>query len=223
MSAIRVPLTVQKREISKNAKRLRKDGVIVGVLYGHEVENTPIQADYQTFRRAFEKATYSTIINLEVEGNTVPVLVQSVQYDPVYDTYTHVDFHAINMKKPITTNIPLNFIGDSQAVKEGGLLNIARNELNVTCLPGDLVHSIDVDITPLVDFNVTIYIQDIQIPENITLNDALEESVASVSLPRVEEEDPEEMEGGEGEEGVEGEEGEEGEAESEEKKEESAE
>jgi large subunit ribosomal protein L25 len=198
--ATRVPLTVQKREISKNAKKLRKEGLVPGVLYGHEVENTAIQCDYQTFRRSFEKATYSTIIDLEVDGNTVPVLVQSVQYDPVFDTYTHVDFHAINMKKIIHTTIPLNFTGNSQAVKEGGLLNISRNELHVTCLPGDLVHSLEVDITPLVDFSVTIYISDIAIPEGITVNDNVEDAVVNVAQPRVEEE-PEEGEEGEESEG----------------------
>lgn len=238
-----VALIVQKRDTSVKASAIREQCLIPGVVYGHGIENTSIQCDYQTFRKAFEKASYSTIIDLKVESlasrsggadkkggdeakgkgrkksgqasgaddfssplsegpiekvsdTTVPVIVQSVTYHPIRDTYFHVDFHALNMKKPIKTKIPLEFVGVSEAIKLGGVQVTSKHELHVTCLPTDLVHSIPVDISVIKELNQVIHVKDITIPPGITVEDHVEDSVVTVMEPKIiEEEAPAPVEG----------------------------
>lgn len=204
-------LDVQTRDLSQRAALIRREKLIPAVVYGHNFENAHLQMDYQTFRRIFEKATYSTIINLAVDGaNTVPVLVHQVQYHPVTDEIVHVDFYKVNMNEKVTTHIALEFIGESNAVKLGALLNTNKQEVEVSCLPSDLVHNIEVDLTPLAEIGDIIRVADIIVPEGIEILDGEEEPVVSaIEAKVVEEEEPTEdiivgEAGAEGEEGAEG-------------------
>jgi len=206
----KIALTVQARTDEDLAKSLRISKMIPAVVYGHGFENLHLKIDYQTFLRVFRKATYSTIITLTVEGGTeVPVLVHDVQYHPVTDEIWHVDFYAVRMDEKVTTHIALEFIGKSEAVKLGAVLNTNKNEVEVSCLPGDLVHNIEVDLSVLQEIGDTIRISDIVIPKGIEVLDAEEEPIVTAIEPKIiEEEEPEEVEEVEGGEG--GEEGEEG-------------
>ncbi|MBU1992836.1 MAG: 50S ribosomal protein L25 [Patescibacteria group bacterium] len=209
-----VKLPVQKRTEGVSAKEMRANREIPAVIYGAGKENMHLSMDYQTFRRAFNEAGKSVIIDMEVDG-TDPrkALVHNVQYDPVTDEIAHVDFVYVDMKQPIHATIPLEFVGIAPAVKDlAGILDIKRHNIEVKCLPGDLVSHIDVDISVLEDFSVVLHVKDLNVPENMEVLHEEEDAVVTVVPPRVEEEEPKEaVEGEEGEEGVEGEEGEEGE------------
>lgn len=214
-----VALSVQARTETDDARGIRQSNMIPAVVYGAGFENQHLKMDYQTFRRAFEKATYSTIVHLNVEGGkTVNVLVHDVSYHPVTDNILHVDFYKVDMNKKVTTHLAINFTGLSQAVKEGAMLNTSKHELQISCLPGDLVHDIEVDISALDKVGDSIHVSDITVPEGIEILDALEDTIVSAAEPRVAEvEEPiESEEGVVDEEGAEGEEN----AEEEEKKEE---
>lgn len=216
MDTIKLTIT---EEAFVSAKDARAKGQIPMVYYGKGLDNRHFSVDYQDFRRAYEKGGRSTIITLVNEKNEeLPALVHDVQYEPVSDDFMHVDLKAVDMNKVIHTQIPLVFVGISPAVKdEGGVLMTNREMVEVECLPKDLIHEIEVDISPLVDFHTTITVGDIKAPDTITILDAPELNVATVTQPRalIEEEvaPAEGEEGEEGEEKAEGEEGEEGEGE----------
>lgn len=217
-------LEVQSRDTSQSAKNLRAEGVIPAVLYGEGVENQNFQMDYQTFRRLYKEAGGNTIIDLDVAGKKFKALVQHVDFDPVTDKMTHVDFINVRMDKEITAKVPLEFVGQAPAVKDlGGILTHAQEEVEVKCLPDALIHSIEVDVSGLEDFHTSITVGDLTVPEGVEILDDLELPVASVSAPQ--EEEPEEEVPAEGEEGEEGEvaEGEKKEEGGEEKKEEGGE
>ncbi len=218
-----VAIPAQSRTEADDARGIRRSNMIPAVVYGAGFDNQHLKMDYQTFRRAFEKATYSTIINLNVEGGeTIEVLVHDVSYHPVSDDILHVDFYKVDMKKKVTTHLALDFIGTSQAVKEGNVLNTSRQELQITCLPGDLIHNIEVDISVLEKVGDSIHVGDIPVPQGIEILDAPEDTIVNVVEPRViEEAIPAEGEGdaADGEEGADSAEGEE-KSEGEEKKEE---
>ncbi len=200
-------LDVQTRDVSQRAALVRREKMIPAVVYGHSFDNVHLQMDYQTFRRTFEKATFSTIIDLSVDGkDTVPVLVHEVQYHPVTDEIVHVDFYKVNMNEKVTTNITVELVGESEAVKMGAVLNINKQDVEVSCLPADLVHSIEVDISSLVEIGDTIRIADITLPKGIEILDGDEEPVVSAIEEKVEEEEEETT----GEEIIEGEEAAEG-------------
>lgn len=183
-----VPLHAEVRDKKASLRELRSNRLIPAVLYGHSRENVLLQLDYQTFRKALIKAGGSTIIDLDYDDKADKALVYHVQRDPVTDEIIHVDFKFVRMDEAITTKIPLEFIGVSPAVKDlAGLLDHKKTEIEVKCLPADLISSIQVDISCLTDFNAVIHVKDLNVPEKIeVLHDPLE-TIATVLPPRVEE------------------------------------
>lgn len=186
-----VSLVVSKRDLSMNARDVRLQGMIPAECYGVGRDNVSIQMNYQDFRRAYKMAGSTTILDLKIGDDlSVPVLVKDMQYDPVSDEITHVDFIAIQMDKVIHARIPLEFVGVSLAIKDlGGVLVANLHELEVKCLPKDLVHSIKVDITPLVTFAETIHVKDLVIPAGLTVVSDAKLMVATVSPPNEEKEE----------------------------------
>lgn len=184
-----VSLEVQTRDKQLKAKDLLREDLIPAEYYGRGVENKSFQIDYQSFRKAYRESGNSTIIELKVDGKeSINVLVHDVQLDPVTDLFVHIDFINVRMGEEIHTRVPLEFVGTSLAVKdEQGTLITYIDELDIKCLPKDLLHSIEVSIDSLVDFNAHILVSDLVIPEGITVLNAPEDVVASVSPPRAEE------------------------------------
>ncbi len=199
-----IPLKTQARDAEKTAKILRKESLVPCVVYGNETENTSIQCDYSTLYKAYATAGGSTIVELDIEGKKVPVLFHELSFDPVSDKIIHVDFYAVNMKKEIETQVPLEFTGEAEAVESlGGVLITTLDHVTVTCLPTNLPSSLQVSIEGLQTFADAVHVSDIVAPEGVAIVDDVEAVVATVQEPRKEEE-PVAEEGAEGE-GSEGE------------------
>ncbi len=181
----KITLDVTEGEYA-TAKEARLADRIPMIYYGKSVDNHGFSVDYQDFRRAYEKGGRSTIMYFTNEKNEeFPILVQEIQYEPVTDKIIHVDVMAVEMNKPITTQIPIVLTGISPAVKEdGGILMHNKESIHIECLPKDLVSSIEVSIESLVDFHTSITVGDIKLPEGITLLDTEDINVATVSQPR---------------------------------------
>jgi large subunit ribosomal protein L25 len=188
-------LSLKATARSDKAKNVIKKKLIPAIFYGKNKKNQPLEVDYHDFRRVFEKSGYNTIIDLIIDDQeTVPVLVYEVSLDPVKDTFAHIDFYALKMDQEITTEIPLILSGVSPAVKDlGGVLIHNRNEINVKCLPKNLIHEIEIDISCLSDFHSSISVGDIKLPKTITVLDPPETIIMTISAPRksVEEEEAE--------------------------------
>lgn len=202
-----VKLDVQTRSGQK-AKEVLAEGMIPVEFYGKGVENKSLKVDYQTFRRAFNKAGSNTIVELNVDGKeTINVLIHQVDRHPVSDLMTHVDVVNVVMGQELHTQIPLEFVGTAPAVKEeGGTFMAQLSEVEVKCLPKDLIHSIEVNIESLVDFHTSIKVADLKVPDTITILNDPEDAVAGVAAPREEEAEaaPAAEEGAEGEAAAEG-------------------
>ncbi len=185
----KVSFTAQTRDKSVKAKNLRKMNLIPAEYYGRGVENMSLQMDYQSFRKLYKKAGNNTVIDLEVEGKGMKnVLIHNVESDPVTDLYNHVEFINVRMDEEVTTTIPVRLEGVAPAVKElGGILLQNLDEVEVTCLPKDLIHEIVVDITSLVDFNTSITVADLKVPSTIKINNEPDAQVAIVAEPQEEE------------------------------------
>ncbi|MFA5184581.1 MAG: 50S ribosomal protein L25 [Patescibacteria group bacterium] len=180
-----IKLSAQLRE---DKKKVGPD-YLPGVLYGKGVANKNLQIKKVDFDKVFGQAGESNLIDLEVDKETVKVLVKETQRDVLKNFYTHVDFYQVNMKEKITTEIPLHFIGEAKAVKElGGALIKDMSSVEVECLPTDLVDHIDVDISVLKTFDDSIHVNDLILPKGMTLLLHTNEVVAAVKEPKVEEE-----------------------------------
>ena len=207
-------LEVQTRNKTLRAKDLLNQNLIPLEYYGRGVENKSFQVDYQTFRRLFRVAGTNTIIELNVGGKEqISVLVHEVQRDPVTDNIKHVDFINVRMDQEIHTKVPVELTGTAPAVKEqGGILMHHLHEVEIKCLPKDLVHSFEVSVESLVDFHSFVRVKDLVVPEGVTIMNGEEDLIATVVAPRVEEEEVvEEVEEGAEGEASEAEEGKEGE------------
>lgn len=189
----KLSLQAKKRTIfKKKIKRLRKENLLPGILYGRKIENLSLSVNLLEFRKIFKQIGESSVLDLQIEGEKTPrkVIIQDVQFDPLNENYLHVDFHQIDLTKELETKIPFEFVGESPAVKhKKGTLIKHLNEIKIRCLPQDLPSKIEVDITSLEDFHQSISVKDLSLPPRIKLLEKEDEVVVSVVSPRIEKEE----------------------------------
>lgn len=169
---------------------LRAAGRLPGVLYGQGVDSVSIVVDKVQFEKLYDEAGEASLIDFTVEGGKEPVkvLIQDVQYDPVKQKPIHFDLRQIRMDKEMEVAIELRFVNEAPAVKaEGGTLVKSMEELNIRCLPKDLVGSVEVDLGALKTFDDAICVKDIKLPVGIKATDNPEAAIATVARPLTEE------------------------------------
>lgn len=168
---------------AQRAAYVRQNREVPVVMYGNQMKSTSLSVNYKDFRNVFLKAGYSSLIDVQLEGSGQPVkaIIHDVQFHPVTDQIAHADFFAINMKEKITTFIPLKFTGSSTAVRTlGGMFITNKDKLHIRCLPGDLVHDLEVDISKLETFQDALKVKDIVVPAGIEVLDGAEDTIAHV-------------------------------------------
>ncbi len=174
----------------KKVKKLRREGKIPAVLYGGGVKTQPLWVNYPDFQKTFKEAGRSAILELDIDGKKkANVLIQDVQFDPLTGKFSHADFFQVRMDQKIETEVPLEFIGESEAVTGlGGVLVKSLDAIPVSCLPADLPAKIEVDISALKSFNDVIKVADLKISEKVKIQIESDTVIANVSAPRSEEE-----------------------------------
>jgi large subunit ribosomal protein L25 len=188
MDQINLTATIRK-VLGKNNSILRKNGKLPAVLYGYKTETQNLELNEREFAKALKQAGENTIVNLNVDGKVVPVLIHDVQNHFLRDHPIHVDFYAVNMTEKIKVNIPIEFTGEAQAVKAlGGTLLKNLTEIEVECLPGDLPHSIEVDISALNTFEDAIRVSDLKLSDKVAVVTGPDEVIVTTEAPRSEEE-----------------------------------
>ncbi|MFA6095345.1 MAG: 50S ribosomal protein L25 [Candidatus Paceibacterota bacterium] len=180
-------LKVEKRDAKADLGALRKEGKFPAVYYGKKEASTPITISYADFVKAWRQAGESTVIELSGEGVDVESLIHDVDLHPVTGRAIHADFYVFEKGKKIEVGVPLDFIGIAPAVKDlGGTLVKVLYQLEVSALPKDLPHKIEVDISPLVDFKSVIRASDLKLPAGVELAVSPEDIIASVYEPKEE-------------------------------------
>lgn len=180
---------IERELVGKKAKQLRKQDLIPAVMYGNKIASQNIAVNYLDFKRVFDKAGESTLVELEVAGKKANVLIHDIQLAPMSGRYTHIDFFQVNMKEEVETEIPLEFIGESAAVKAlGGVLVKNIDTIPVKCLPADLPENFVVDLSKLATFEDVITAKDLKTSNEVEIMLEDETVIAMVSEPRSEEE-----------------------------------
>ncbi len=181
-------LDAVKRE--QKSTKVRAEGKIPAVVYGAGLTTDSISLDLKEFKKVYEKAGEASLIDLTVDGKDAgKVLVYQVDYEPVKEKIIHVDLKKVDMSKPITATIKLIFIGEAPAVKElGGTLVRSIEELDIKCLPKDLINQLEIDLNVLKTFEDAVKISDLKFPAGVELVDAqAEQIIAKVAAPLTEE------------------------------------
>ncbi|MFH1253117.1 MAG: 50S ribosomal protein L25 [Candidatus Uhrbacteria bacterium] len=184
-----ISISANKREIIGRANnKSRLAGLVPAIVYGSNMQPKNISVDRKALTTAYKEAGESTLIDLVVEGDqSLKVLLQDLQRDPLLGEIIHVDFRAVDLTKEIITEIKLRFIGEAPAVKElGGTLVHTTDEIKVRALPAALVASLEVDISKLKTFEDAVRISDLVLPAGITAVDDAEDTLAIVTPPRSE-------------------------------------
>jgi len=188
----KIILTAEIRNAEENNRDLRLNKQIPAVVYGKNQEPISIKMDNSDFLRTFRKAGESNIINLKVGKKDIEVLVHDFQKEPVTGDFIHVDFYALTRGEVLTTNVTLNFTGESEAVKLGGILEELNKEIEVKCLPKDLVDHFDVDLSALKEFGDNIKVSDLNLGDKFEILTPDDEVLVLVAKPKTEKADEEE-------------------------------
>ncbi|OGI72046.1 hypothetical protein A3J61_01560 [Candidatus Nomurabacteria bacterium RIFCSPHIGHO2_02_FULL_38_15] len=188
-------ITIQGNMRSKANRvgEVRANGQVPAVVYGAGTPSTSLSVPAQQFIKIFKEAGESEIINLELDGKKLNVLIHEVQWHPVKDTPMHVDFYVVDMNKEIEVAVPIIFDGISEAIKQGGVLVKVLHELEIRSMPKNLPHEIIVDLSMLVNLHDQVQVKDLKIPNGVEfLNDL--DDVICIAEPAVEEIEPEPVE-----------------------------
>lgn len=175
-------LKIEKRKNIGKTQELRESGVLPAVFYGKKEKATPISLLASDFERVYKVAGESTVIVLNGVGEPKEVLIQAVDFHPVTNLPRHIDFYVLEEGAKVHIKIPLEFIGESPAVKGlGGNLIKVLHDIEIKVAPKDLPKSLVVDISGLVDFTNKIFAKDIKLPKSAELITKEDEVVALVS------------------------------------------
>lgn len=206
-------ITAKRREKTGKgiARSLRRQGNIPAVLYGASIDSMPLSVDIHDMEVLLNKVSPSqALLELNIENGSrdkKTVMIKELQIDPVKFKYLHVDFYEVKMDQQITTTVPVVATGTSKGVEEGGVLQIIRRELEVSCLPGDIPEQVEIDITDL-EVGDSVHVEDINLGDKIEIPYETNFTILTVVSPAMEREEEPEAEAEELEEGEEGEAGE---------------
>lgn len=209
MKRMELPVQLRDRVGKGGARSTRRAGLLPAVVYGGSEEAMAVSVDRHVLEKSLHGAESENIlVNLKFSdsGNETLTLLRDTQHHPLRGSLDHVDFLRISIDKPITLTVPVATIGTAKGVKEGGVFELVLRDIDIECLPLDIPDHIEVDISGLA-VGDTLHVSDIPVNPKYTILSALDDALATVTIPAVVSTTTDE----EGEEGVEGEEGAEGE------------
>src|SRR3989344_1426364 len=184
----KIELNAQVRTVmGSKVKQIRESGFIPAILYGKGQEPIALQVTNKDFNKAFKSAGESTLVYLSVDSQTYPTIIHDIARHPASDDIIHADFYKVNLAQKIKTMIPVAFIGESQAVKDGGIFIRNVNEVEVEALPQDLPHEIVFDMSALIAFGDQVLLKDAKVDNKVEVLGNADEIVATVQEPISEE------------------------------------
>ena len=189
MAAIKIQVEGRTALGKNKVDKVRQNDLVPGVLYGKGEETKHVQVDRRLFEKVYRTAGMSTLIDLELNGQTTPVLIKEVQKHPFKNEYLHIDFQALDMNEKVKLTIPIILNGRENIKIQPSILIQQLDEIEIECLPADIPQTIEVDVSNI-DLNTPVFISDLDIFENedITILREADDVVASLMEPTMEEE-----------------------------------
>lgn len=189
---------VQNRAVlgSAESRRLRRQGLIPGILYGREQQPVPISIPERALRSALTTSGgLNAVLDVVVDGGKIhSSVLKEHQRHPVKGLIVHVDLQEVRLDQPIHATVPLHLHGEPVGVKEGGVLTQVTNEVNVEALPMEVPEHLEADVSEMA-IGDTLRLSSLTPPAGVTLLDDLEETVLATVTQPMREEEPEPVEG----------------------------
>jgi large subunit ribosomal protein L25 len=189
MAEIVVSATNRTDRGKNAARRLRRRGLVPGVVYGGKGENLAVAVDPKALQRVLRsEAGRNTILKLDIAGHGASnAILKNWQVDPVKESFLHADFYRIAMDVAIRVTVPIHVVGEARGVKvDAGILELVLREIEVECLPGDIPERIDVDVSDL-GINQSLRVSDVRAPDKVKVLQAADQVVVHVVSVKEEE------------------------------------
>jgi len=187
-------LAVRPRTVvGKKVAGLRREGTLPGVIFGGHKDSTPVQTELHPFERSYRRWGNTTLLALEgLDGDSIPALIHGVSRDTRTGRLLHVDFQRVSLTEKTHAEVPLHFIHESPAVRTlGAVLVHARDHVTVEAFPQDIPHSIEVDLSGLVEIDDAIYVRDLVVDATtVRVIDDPDDLLVKAVPVRIEEEAP---------------------------------
>ena len=186
-------LEADKRAIvGKAVKKLRAEGKLPVVAYGHGYDPQPLEVDAKAAEKVYHAAGSSKIISLKIDdGRARNALIKDAQTDPRTGSLVHADLYLVRMDEEMKAEVPLHFVGETPLVyQQEGTLVKGLETVEIECLPANLPENFEVDISVLDEFDKTITLADLKLPEGVKFTTEEPEGilVAKIDPPRSDEE-----------------------------------
>ena len=189
-----VSLRAERRQGSgtRPSRRLRRTGAVPGVLYGRGLDSTPLTVDRRDLYAALHtEAGTNALISLEVGSDKYITVARELQRHPVRGDIIHLDFINIALDEKITAEVGIDYTGEPEGAKEGGILETIRTSVTLLALPTEVPRSIEIDITAL-EVGMTLTAADLPVIEGVEYLEDEEAPLVNVIIPRIlEVEEPE--------------------------------
>lgn len=192
-----IELSAATRDIlGKKVRFLRRQGLTPANLYGRNVKSTALQVDTTQLKHTLAKAGKSSLVALKVDSAKRPkmVIIRDIQREPLTGGLLHVDLYQVKMEERIKIEVSLLFVGEAPAIRDrGGILVQNMNSVEVECLPANMPHNIEVDLSVLTELDQAVHVKDLSVDEGVTILTDPEQSIVQIARSKVEVEIAEEL------------------------------
>ena len=185
-------LELESRDLlGKKVETLRRSGLLPVHMYGPDIDSQSLQGDLKLLDRLVLEVGTNIPVSVTVKGsdNVNMCFVREIQRHPVTENILHVDFLRVDTSKVVRAEVPIILEGVAPASQRGGTLMQPLQNLVVEALPMDIPVSLQIGVTDLDDFEKSLYVSDLVVPDNIALISSLDDLIARVIPPRIEEEE----------------------------------
>lgn len=187
----RLTLEVEaRRELGKSAvRKLRRAGRVPGVLYGRGIDPVPVSVDARALDAALQKLAganllLDVVVREDGHVRTELAMLQDVQRDVLTRRVLHVDLHRVSLTEKVYTRLPVQLRGEARGVREGGVLEFLRHEVEVSGLPADLPDHLELDVSDLA-VGHSLHVRDLAVPPGVTVLTPADETIVTVLAPAV--------------------------------------
>ncbi len=177
----KVSFPAQVRTVTgKQVRRLRREGLVPGIVYGPVVEGTvPVMVERREFMKFYQAHGHSTLFDLKWDGGVESVFIREVQVDPVRRNPLHIDFFAPNLRRPIRAMVPLVLHNASSS--SNAIFTEIRTDVEVEALPARIPAQLDVDVSGLENVGDALHVRDLTAPEGVELVTDGDELIAQMA------------------------------------------
>lgn len=189
MSTYTLPVILRNEKGSNAMRKLRQNGMVPSVLYGHNQENINLSVNKADLNDALKAK--ARMVSLQWEGKSENAFVKDLQYDLLGDEIIHMDFTRVDLGEKVKLAIPVELYGEPVGQKKHGVLDHILKEINIECVVTSIPEGIRVNVSEL-DLGQSISVKDLDFPENVSVEDNPDAVVASVHLIAAEKEETEE-------------------------------